>query len=507
VWSKKMRMETYKVFIGGKWVKSKSYKYMDILNPYNEKVIARVPEGNEEDVAEAVKAAKKSFEAGVWNNITPAKRQAVLLRIADLIEKDINRLARIESENQGKTIKYARDSDFPFLIDTFRFFAGAARILEGIAANEYSGMGTSFIRREPVGVVGCVVPWNYPLYIAAWQIAPALAAGNSVVAKPASYTPLTLLEFAALAKKAGLPDGVLNVVTGEGNVIGKALVTNPDVDMIAFTGSTSTGKEIMALASSTLKILHLELGGKAPAVILPDANLDAATEGCAVGAFWNSGQDCTAVTRVLVHETQYDKLVKMLVNIAKRFGLGNQLDENTDMGPLVSKRQQEIVKNYVEIAVKQGAKIECGGKTRSPGYFFEPTILTNVKQHDKVCQEEIFGPVLIVQPYKDVNEAIKRANDVQYGLAASVWGSNIKECVRVANELKFGTVWINEHGVLTNEMPHGGYKKSGFGKDMSILSLEEYTKVKHVYIDQTGLVRKPWHYVVYGKKSENKGDR
>lgn len=494
-------VKIYKMFINGNWVKSKSGKYIDVINPYNERVIAKVPEGNDADVAEAVKTAKESFEEGVWSKITPAERQAVLLKTADLIQKNINKLAKLESENQGKTIKYARESDFPFIIDTFRFFAGAARILGGIASQEYSGMGTSFIRREPVGVVASIVPWNYPLYIAAWQIAPALAAGNSVVAKPASYTPLTLLEFASLVKKAGLPDGVLNVVTGRGEVVGKALVTNPHVDMIAFTGDTSTGKQIMQTASSSLKILHLELGGKAPAIILPDANLEAAVEGCAVGAFWNSGQDCTAVTRVLVHEKQHDRFVRMLVDVTKKFKLGNQLDENTDMGPLVSKKQQERVKNYVEIAVKQGAKIECGGKGRGPGYFFEPTILTNVKQHDKVCQEEIFGPVLIVQKYKNVNDVIRMANDVIYGLAASVWGSNIRECIRVANELRFGTVWINEHGILANEMPHGGYKQSGFGKDMSILSLEEYTKVKHVYIDQTGLVRKPWHYVVYGKKS------
>lgn len=488
------------MFIGGKWVESKSGKYMDVVNPYNEKVIAKVSDGNEKDVAKAVESAKKSFESGIWSKATPAERQNIILKIADLIEKNISHLATLESENQGKTIKYARESDLPFLIDTFRFFAGAARILGGIASQEYSGMGTSFMRREPIGVVASIVPWNYPLYIAAWQIAPALAAGNSIVAKPASYTPLTLLEFASLAKKAGLPDGVLNVVTGRGEVVGKALVTNPNVDMISFTGDTNTGRQIMQMASSSVKILHLELGGKAPALILPDADLNAASEGCAVGAFWNAGQDCTAVTRVLVQETQHEKFVKMLVEIAKKFKLGNQLDENTDMGPLVSKKQQERIKNYVEIAVKQGARIEFGGKTRSPGYFFEPTILTNVKQHDKISQEEVFGPVLIVQKYKDTDEAIKMANDIQYGLAASVWGSNIKECIRVTNELQVGTVWINEHGILANEMPHGGFKQSGFGKDMSILSLEEYTKTKHVYIDQTGLSRKSWHYLVYGKK-------
>ncbi|MBI2146879.1 aldehyde dehydrogenase family protein [Candidatus Woesearchaeota archaeon] len=488
------------MFIAGEWIGSKTGKLMDILNPYTEKIIARVPESNEEDAAIAAKEAKKAYETGIWSRATPAERQAVLLRIADLLEKNKDRLSALESQNQGKTIKYARDSDLPFLIDTFRFFAGAARTLSGMAAQEYSGMGTSFIRREPIGVVACIIPWNYPLYIAAWQIAPALAAGNSVVAKPASSTPLTLLEFAALAKKAGLPDGVLNIITGKGEIIGKALAEDKNVDMITFTGDTSTGRNIMAMASSTLKVLHLELGGKAPAIVLPDADLDAAAEGCAVGAFWNAGQDCTAVTRVLVHKSQHDALVKRLVSIARQFRLGNQLHPATDMGPLVSKKQQDRVKQYVDIAVRQGAKIECGGKTRSPGCFFEPTILTNVRQHDTICQEEVFGPVLIVQKYKTTDDALQKANDIQYGLAASVWGSSIRECIRIANNLKFGTVWINEHGVLANEMPHGGCKQSGFGKDMSVLSLEEYTKVKHVYIDQLGIARKPWHYVVYGKK-------
>ena len=492
-------MKNYKMFVDGKWVDSASKETFDVLNPYTEKVIAKVPSGNSEDAKKAIKAARKSFDSGVWSRITPSQRQAVLLKLADLVEKNLKRLARLESENQGKTIKYATESDFPFIVDTFRFFAGAARILDGISAQEYAGSGTSFIRREPIGVVASIIPWNYPLYIAAWQLAPALAAGNSVVAKPASYTPLTLLEFAKLAKEAGIPDGVLNVITGSGPVLGKEFCTNSDVDMISFTGDTSTGRIIMEQASDSVKKLHLELGGKAPAVILEDADLEAAAEGCAVGAFWNSGQDCTAITRALVHESQYKKFVDMVVKIAKKFRMGDQLNKNTDMGPLVSKKHPERVKNYVAIGIQQGAKIAYGGKTKSPGFFFEPTVLTDVKQNSRVCQEEIFGPVLIVQKYKKIDEAVKMANDVEYGLASSVWGTNIKDCMLVANKLKFGTVWINEHGALTNEMPHGGYKKSGFGKDMSLLSLEEYTNVKHVYIDETGLARKPWHYVVYGK--------
>jgi betaine-aldehyde dehydrogenase len=421
-----------------------------------------------------------------------------LWKLADLVEKNLLKLAKLESRNQGKTIKYARDSDLPFIVDNLCFFAGAARMLGGKAAAEYSGMGTSFVRREPIGVVGAIVPWNYPLYIAVWKIAPALAAGNTIVIKPASYTPLTLLEFAKLASKAGVPPGVLNVVTGPGEVVGGELAANKKVDMITLTGDTATGKRVIQAAASTVKKVHLELGGKAPMIVLPDCEVEFAAEGAVVGGFWNAGQDCTAVTRVFVHEKMHDALVKAMVGKARKFKLGNPLDERTDMGPLIGAKQCERVERYVAGAVRQGGKVAVGGKRK--GMFFEPTILTHVRQDMQICQEEIFGPVICVLSYKTVAEAIEKANAVDYGLASSVYGKDIRQCMDVARQLDFGTVWINEHGILASEMPHGGFKQSGFGKDLSMYSLEEYTRLKHVYVDLVGKARKPWHYTVYGKK-------
>lgn len=485
-------------YIDGKWTKPSSGKYFSVINPFNQSVIAQCAEGNREDTRKAIDAAREAFDNGSWAGKLPAERSIVLWKLADLVEKNLLRLARLESMNQGKTIKYARDSDLPFIIDNLRFFAGAARMLEGKAAAEYSGMGTSFVRREPIGVMGAIVPWNYPLYIAVWKIAPALAAGNTLVIKPASYTPLTLLEFAKLAEKAGVPKGVLNVVTGPGEVVGSELAMNKKVDMITLTGDTTTGRKIMQAAASNVKKVHLELGGKAPMVVLPDCEVEFAAEGAVVGGFWNAGQDCTAVTRVFVHEKMHDKLVKAMVARAKKFRFGNPLDEKTDMGPLVSAKQAERVERYVRQAVRDGGKVVVGGKRK--GFFFEPTIMTHVDQDMQICREEIFGPVICVVKVKNTAEAIEKANAVDYGLAASVYGKDIRECMDVARQLDFGTVWVNEHGILVSEMPHGGFKQSGFGKDLSMYSLEEYTRVKHVYIDLVGKARKPWHYTVYGKK-------
>lgn len=496
-------VEKYRMFIGGKWVESSSRETFDVRNPATEEVIANVPLGTKEDAKSAIDAAREKFDSGGWSNKTPAERSLILWKLADLVEANARKIATLESMNVGKTIKYSRDSDLPFIIDNLRFFAGAARLLEGKSASEYSGLGTSIIRREPIGVVVGVVPWNYPLYIAVWKMAPALAAGNTVVIKPASLTPLTLLEFARLAQIAGVPDGVLNVVTGPGEIIGEELATSPKVDMISLTGDTSTGKKIMQMASGNLKKVHLELGGKAPFIVLNDANIDAATEGAVVAAFWNSGQDCTAATRVYVHESIHDAFVELLVKKAQNIQIGNPLDERTDMGPLVSGKQRERIEAYVRSGIEEGANLIHGGKrpeNMKKGYFFEPTIFTGVGQKMRICQEEIFGPVLSVSGFSTVDEVVEKANDVVYGLASSVWGKDITDLLRIANRLKYGTVWINEHGVLTSETPHGGFKQSGFGKDLSLYSLEEYTQVKHVYIDQTGSVRKPWYYTVYGEK-------
>jgi betaine-aldehyde dehydrogenase len=472
----------------------------DVINPATEEVIAKVRLQTRKEVESAVDAARKAFPA--WSAKTPMERSLILYRMADLVEKNASAIAKLESQNVGKTIKYARDSDLPFIIDNLRFFAGAARNLEGRAAAEYSGIGTSFVRREPIGVISAIIPWNYPLYIAMWKIAPALAAGNVLVIKPASYTPLTLLYFAKLVSGL-LPKGVLNVVTGRGDIVGSALASSRKVDMITLTGDADTGRKIMQLAAGNLKKVHLELGGKAPFIVLPDADIDMATEGAVVSAFWNTGQDCTAATRIYVHESMHDEFVSLLVKKTMKIRVGDPMKESTDMGPLVSAKQLARVEEYVTIGLKEGAKLLCGGnrpKKIKKGFFFEPTIFDRCRQNMRIVQEEIFGPVLCVLTYKTIDEAIEKANDVAYGLAASVWGKDITNLMKVARSLKFGEVWINEHGILVSEMPHGGFKQSGFGKDLSMYSIEEYTQVKHVYVDQTGLVRKPWYYVVYGDK-------
>lgn len=488
------------MFVGGKWIGSESEEVFDVINPATEEVIAKVPRGNREDARRAVDVARNAFDKGVWSGKTPAERSQSLWKLADLVEQNADYLAKIESVNVGKTIKYSRDSDLPFIIDNLRFFAGCARILEGKSAAEYSGMGTSIIRREPIGVVAAIVPWNYPLYIAVWKIAPALAAGNTLVIKPASYTPLTLLEFAKLVDKAGIPAGAFNVVTGPGEIIGTELASSKKVDMIALTGDTATGKKIMQLASNNVKRVHLELGGKAPMIVLADSNIEAVAQGAVVGAFWNTGQDCTAVTRVIVDEEIYDRVANRMAQKAKRFRLGDPLDRATDMGPLVSERQRERVEGFIKTGAEEGAKIVSGGrrpKNLKRGYFLEPTILKDTTQDMTVCREEIFGPVIAVSDYAKLDDAIEAANDVDYGLAASVYGKDITTCIKVANRLNFGTVWVNEHGILTSEMPHGGFKQSGFGKDLSLYSFEEYTRIKHVYVDLTGKAVKSWHYTVF----------
>jgi betaine-aldehyde dehydrogenase len=497
-----MSAESYKMFIDGRWVDSSSKETFNVINPATEEVIAKVPLGTKQDARAAIDAARKAFDSGTWPEKTPMERSSILWKMSEIVENNSLHLAQLESRNVGKTIKYARDSDLPFIIDNLRFFSGAIRNMEGRASMNYSGIGLSVIKREPIGVVGAIVPWNYPLYIAIWKIAPALAAGNTLVIKPASYTPITLLEFAKLTEKL-LPKGVLNVVTGPGEVIGTELATSPKVDMVALTGDVSTGKKIMQMASSNVKRVHLELGGKAPMVILPDASVDAATEGAIVSAFWNTAQDCTASTRIYVHESMHNKFVSMLVKKAGKIRIGDPSKESTDMGPLVSAKQRDRTEEYVKSGIKEGAKLVFGGhrpNDTKKGFYFEPTIFDGVTQKMRICQEEIFGPVLSVLTYKNVDEAVEKANGVIYGLAASVWGKDVTQTLNVASRLKFGEVWINEHGILVSEMPHGGFKQSGFGKDLSMHSLEDYTQTKHIYIDQTGLARKPWYYVVYGDK-------
>jgi phenylacetaldehyde dehydrogenase len=479
---------TPRLLIGGEWVESKSQKRVPVWDPATGREISSVPDANAADVDRAVAAARQAFEKGAWADMLPVQREALLWKLSDLIEKNTEELAELESLNNGKTKFIASVVDVPGTRDYFRYMAGWATKLEGstFQTSIQGAPGAKFhtyTAREPVGVVAAIVPWNFPLSMCSWKLGPALAAGCTCVLKPAEQTPLTALRLGELIIEAGFPPGVVNILTGYGESTGAGLVAHPGIDKIAFTGSTEVGKLIARHAADTVKRVSLELGGKSPVIVLPDADLNSVVGGAANAIFFNSGQVCTAGSRLYAHRKVFDQVVEGVSTAAQSIRLGPGLDPNTQMGPLVSKEQQERVLGYIDSGRKDGAKVLTGGEApSSSGYFVKPTVLANVKPEMKIVREEIFGPVLVAQRFDDLDEIAAIANDTPYGLAASIWSKDVSAVHRLVPKIRAGTVWVNCHNFVDPAMPFGGFKQSGFGREAGRAVFEQYTELKSVCI-------------------------
>jgi acyl-CoA reductase-like NAD-dependent aldehyde dehydrogenase len=479
-------MNTEHVFIGGQWRAPSSGETYATINPATEEESARVAKGDERDIDLAVQAARRAFDQGPWPRMPAAERARVLWKLGELITANLDELARLESINTGKTLFDSGKVELPFAADVFRYYAGWTTKIHGETLSLRESAFT-FTLRQPLGVVGAIVPWNFPFLLASWKIAPALAAGNAVVLKPASLTPLTALRFAELTAEAGLPEGVFNVVPGPGGKVGMALVRHPGVDKIAFTGSTEVGKSIMREAAGTLKRVSLELGGKSPNIVFADADLEAAVRGALTGIFYNKGEVCAAGSRLLLEERVHDEFVAKLVERAKGLKVGDPLDKATRMGPVVSRQQLDTVLGYIEAGRKEGARLLVGGERaqvgNGKGYFLQPTIFTGVSGSMKIAREEIFGPVLSVIPFKSVEDGIAQGNETFYGLAAAVWTRDVAKALRAARAIRAGTVWVNAYNLYDAALPFGGFKESGFGRELGQAGMDLYTEVKSVWVD------------------------
>jgi len=452
-----------------------------------------------EQVDQAVQAAARAFKT--WSALTPAERSDHLLAFARELQAHAGELAQVETAQTGKSIRMSTEFDVPGTIDNVNFFAGAARNLQGLAAGDYAGNTTSMIRREAIGVIGSISPWNYPLQMAAWKVLPAIAAGNTIVLKPSDLTPGTSMLFAKAASDSGLPDGVLNVVVGDGPSVGATLVRHPLVKMTSFTGSTAVGLKIMSMAAERANRVHLELGGKAPFVVFDDADIEAAAHGAVAGSTINSGQDCTAATRAYVHSSVFDKFTARVAQLMDAMVVGNPSDPNTDMGSLISEAHLEKVSAMVDRAKQDGAQILAGGRREErPGFYYRPTLVIGAAQDSEIVQHEVFGPVLVALPFDDDEQAMDLANDTPYGLAASAWTKNVDRAMKASAQIQAGCVWINEHILIVSDMPHGGYKASGMGKDMSQYSFDEYTNVKHVMLSHDPAPHRQWQDTVFKQR-------